>query len=183
MMDPHPSSLVAVLLLLLLAAAFTAHVLRSPVEQAGMAAVETATPAEPSLYRARLVTERQAIREAVSEHSLSPAPELSQNYERFLRLADCESGNWLDGGAAFEVGSARWGWAKPGAAVPPWGTTYHHGGLQFLPATWDWVAPMVGLDHIAYAYDASTDEQIQVAEKVLDLQGWGAWPVCSKKVR
>lgn len=97
-------------------------------------------------------------------------------------LAECESGNWIDGGRAFEAGSARWDWAKPGTELPPWGTTIHHGGLQFLPSTWDWVAPMVGLGHIDYAYNATREEQIQVAEKVLELQGWGAWPVCSRKL-
>lgn len=95
-------------------------------------------------------------------------------------LADCESGNWIDEEREFETGSARWYWARPGTEVPPWGTTIHHGGLQFHPDTWSWVAPMVGLGHIKYAYDATREEQILVAEKVLELQGWGAWPTCAK---
>lgn len=97
-------------------------------------------------------------------------------------LAECESGNWIDDGTSFETGSARWDWAKPGTEVPPWGTRIHHGGLQFRPSTWSWVAPMVGLGHIQYAYDATREEQIRVAEKVLELQGWNAWPVCSRKL-
>jgi hypothetical protein len=96
-------------------------------------------------------------------------------------LADCESGNWIDGGRSFQLGSARWDWAAPGSEVPPWGTTKHHGGLQFLPSTWDWVAPMVGVS-APYAYSASREEQIRVAEKTLELQGWGAWPVCARKL-
>jgi hypothetical protein len=178
MMNSGPSSLVAVLLLLLLVAALSSSILRVPVEPPEVAEVE------PSTYLARFVTERRVIRQAASEHHLPPppAPELSPNHERFLRLADCESGSWVDGGSSFEPGSARWDAAKPGAEVPPGGTTFHHGGLQFLPATWDWVAPMVGMGHLAHAYDASTEEQILVAERVLELQGWGAWPVCSKKV-
>lgn len=95
-------------------------------------------------------------------------------------LADCESGNWVDGGQSFEEGSARWQWAKPGVDVPSWGTTIHHGGLQFHPDTWNWVAPMVGLGHVAYAYDATPQEQIRVAEKVQELQGWKAWPTCAR---
>jgi hypothetical protein len=98
------------------------------------------------------------------------------------RLAECESGNWIDGGASFERGSSRWYWGMPGTDVPPWGTRQFHGGLQFHPDTWAWVAPMVGLGHIEYAYDATREEQILVAEKVQHLQGWGAWPVCSRKV-
>lgn len=97
-------------------------------------------------------------------------------------LADCESGNWIDGGSSFEENSVRWYWARPGTEVPPWGTRIHHGGLQFHPDTWNWVAPMVGLGHIKYAYDATREEQILVAEKVLELQGWGAWPTCAKKL-
>lgn len=95
------------------------------------------------------------------------------------RLADCESGNWVDGGASFEEGSARWYWARPGTEVPPWGTTIHHGGLQFHPGTWD----AFKLDgYPARAYDATREQQIAVAEIVLERQGWEAWPVCSRKI-
>ena len=50
------------------------------------------------------------------------------------------------------------------------------GGLQFTPSTWK-----------AYGGEgspknASKSEQIQVAEKVLDGQGWKAWPSCSKQL-
>ena len=100
--------------------------------------------------------------------------------EVWVRLAECESGDWLRGGEAFVPGSARWDWARPGTRVPPWGTTIHHGGLQFAPSTWSWVAPMVGLGHIGFAYDATPAEQVAVAERVLELQGWGAWPTCAR---
>lgn len=101
--------------------------------------------------------------------------------EPWATLAECESGNWINGGESFERGSARWAWggADP---IPPWGTAIHHGGLQHHPDTWDWVAPMVGLGHIARAYHATPQEQVQVAEKVLELQGPQAWPVCSVKI-
>ena len=100
--------------------------------------------------------------------------------EPWATLAECESGDWVDGGRSFVAGSARWDW--PAGGVPPWGTTIHHGGLQFHPSTWSWVAPMVGLGHIAYAYQATPTQQVQVARKVQELQGWQAWPVCSRKV-
>lgn len=99
----------------------------------------------------------------------------------WIRLAECESGNWLSGGG-FESGSARWQWGHPDVPLPPWGTTLHHGGLQFHPQTWSWVAPMVGLGHIEYAYEATPEQQVRVAEKVQELQGWGAWPRCSRLV-
>ena len=103
--------------------------------------------------------------------------------EHWIRLAECESGNWIDGGASFESGSARWDWAKPGTEVPPWGTRIHHGGLQHHPDTWDWVAGDLGLlEQYPHAYDAPAEIQVQVATEVQRRQGWGAWPVCSRKV-
>lgn len=120
--------------------------------------------------------------EEEEEVVLGPATVYVEGDTHWDRLAECESGNWVDGGASFERGSARWYWGMPGTEVPPWGTRLHHGGLQFHPDTWAWVAPMVGLGHIEYAYEATREEQILVAEKVQELQGWGAWPVCSRKV-
>lgn len=55
----------------------------------------------------------------------------------------------------------------------------HHGGLQFWPATWDAFRPDGFPDH---AYDATPSQQVVVAERVLDVQGWKAWPVCSRKL-
>lgn len=49
------------------------------------------------------------------------------------------------------------------------------GGLQFTPSTW---RAYGGKGNPA---GASRGEQIRVAERVLAGQGWGAWPVCSKK--
>lgn len=109
-----------------------------------------------------------------------PVPEVPEHWER---LAECESGNWINGGESFESGSARWDWAKPGTEVPPWGTRIHHGGLQHHPRTWDWVARDLGLlDQYPYAYDAPPHIQVEVATEVQHRQGWGAWPVCSVKV-
>lgn len=102
--------------------------------------------------------------------------------EPWATLADCESGDWIDGGRAFVAGSARWDWAAPGTTLPPWGTRIHHGGLQFHPATWDWVAPDVLEDPPAHAYDATPAEQVAVAIETQRRQGWEAWPVCSRKV-
>ncbi|MEK8171198.1 transglycosylase family protein [Streptomyces sp. M19] len=52
-----------------------------------------------------------------------------------------------------------------------------YGGLQFTNSTW---AAFGGTAYAARADQASKDQQIQVAEKVLAGQGKGAWPVCGK---
>jgi hypothetical protein len=31
-------------------------------------------------------------------------------------------------------------------------------------------------------HHASRAEQIRVAENLLDMQGWGAWPTCSRQL-
>jgi resuscitation-promoting factor RpfA len=70
------------------------------------------------------------------------------------RLANCESG-------------LRWHIAT--------GNGYF-GGLQFSDPTWDaYSAPRKA----NRADNARKRAQITTAEKVLDNQGWGAWPACS----
>jgi resuscitation-promoting factor RpfA len=54
----------------------------------------------------------------------------------------------------------------------------YHGGLQFSAGTW---SAFGGGEFAAKAHQASRAEQIVVAERVLAAQGWGAWPVCSRK--
>ncbi|MEV6274118.1 resuscitation-promoting factor Rpf1 domain-containing protein [Nocardia sp. NPDC051832] len=73
------------------------------------------------------------------------------------RLAQCEAGgNWgINTGNGF------------------------HGGLQFSPSTWN---AHGGKEYAPTAYQASREEQIAVAEKVLASQGWGAWPSCSSSL-
>jgi len=72
------------------------------------------------------------------------------------RVAQCESGgNWgINTGNGFS------------------------GGLQFTPSTW---RAFGGGAFAPNAYQASRAQQIAVAERVLAGQGWGAWPVCSRK--
>ena len=70
------------------------------------------------------------------------------------RLAQCEAGgNWhINTGNGF------------------------YGGLQFNPQTWQ---ANGGGEFAATADQASREQQIVVAERVLASQGWGAWPACS----
>jgi len=72
------------------------------------------------------------------------------------RVAQCESGgNWgINTGNGFQ------------------------GGLQFTQSTWRGFG---GTQFASSANNASREEQIVVAEKVLAGQGWNAWPVCSHK--
>jgi nucleoid-associated protein YgaU len=51
----------------------------------------------------------------------------------------------------------------------------YYGGLQFSASTW---AAYGGTQYAATADQASKDQQIEIAEKVLAGQGKGAWPVC-----
>lgn len=89
----------------------------------------------------------------------------------WLQLADCESGEW-DAEAIPKPGSARWGYGTERS-------TRFEGGLHFAPQTWD---AYRGPSMPAHAGEASPVAQIVVAERVLDDQGWQAWPVCSRKV-
>jgi LysM repeat protein len=51
----------------------------------------------------------------------------------------------------------------------------YYGGLQFTQSTWK------AYGGTGSAQSASRDQQIAVAERVLQGQGIGAWPVCGKK--
>lgn len=54
----------------------------------------------------------------------------------------------------------------------------YYGGLQFLPSTW---AAFGGHEFASNAHLATREQQILVAERTLAAQGWGAWPVCSRR--
>ncbi|MFI8365095.1 transglycosylase family protein [Streptomyces sp. NPDC085612] len=53
----------------------------------------------------------------------------------------------------------------------------YYGGLQFSPSTW---SSFGGKSYAPQANQASKAQQIAVAEKVLKVQGKGAWPSCGK---
>ncbi len=88
------------------------------------------------------------------------------------RLADCESGDWHNGQPL--PGTRRW----------DYGLTFSHGdifegGVNFHPRTWDQYRDD---DMPGHAGQATRAQQIAVSELVLRDQGWGAWPVCSRKL-
>ncbi|CAN5352405.1 transglycosylase family protein [soil metagenome] len=70
------------------------------------------------------------------------------------QLAECESGgNW-----AINTGNG------------------YYGGLQFSLGSWQ------AAGGSGYPHEASREEQIRVAENLLDMQGWGAWPSCASQL-
>ncbi|WP_271632195.1 LysM peptidoglycan-binding domain-containing protein [Solicola gregarius] len=70
------------------------------------------------------------------------------------RLAQCESG----GDWSINTGNG------------------YYGGVQFSSSTW---SAFGGGQYAERADLATRAQQIAIAEKVLDGQGWGAWPACS----
>ncbi|MBB2772869.1 UNVERIFIED_ORG: uncharacterized protein YabE (DUF348 family) [Mycolicibacterium obuense] len=91
--------------------------------------------------------------------------------------------------------------AKPGTTVPPvhdnatwdalafcessgnWAINTgngFYGGVQFTQSTWE---SFGGLRYAPRADLATREEQIAIAELTQAGQGWGAWPVCSRRVR
>ncbi|MFF9409374.1 transglycosylase family protein [Streptomyces anandii] len=52
----------------------------------------------------------------------------------------------------------------------------YYGGLQFAASTW---RAYGGTAYASRADQASRSQQIAVATRVQQAQGWGAWPVCS----
>ncbi|BBA96484.1 putative peptidoglycan-binding protein [Actinacidiphila reveromycinica] len=55
----------------------------------------------------------------------------------------------------------------------------YYGGLQFWQPTWEMFG---GLKYARRPDLASPQHQIDIAEAVLRVQGWNAWPVCSRRI-
>lgn len=113
----------------------------------------------PGKHRKPSYTRRNAARLAVagaviaSPIAIAAPANASPNWDA---LAQCESsGNW----------SANTG-------------NGFSGGLQFTPSTWKAYG---GGQYSANAKDATREQQIAVAERVLQDQGEKAWPECSSK--
>ncbi|HEY8525224.1 MAG TPA: transglycosylase family protein [Acidimicrobiales bacterium] len=93
--------------------------------------------------------------EPAPEPEPAPAPTASSGGGTVWdRLAQCESGgNW-----SINTGNG------------------YYGGLQFSQESWNAAG---GSGNPA---NASREEQIRVAENLLNMQGWGAWPACSAQL-
>ncbi len=55
----------------------------------------------------------------------------------------------------------------------------YYGGLQFSQSSWEFVG---GTRYAPRADLASRGEQIAAANRLLSIQGWGAWPACTAKL-
>jgi len=91
---------------------------------------------------------------ATQTHAPASALESQRTWNR---LAQCESGQDWD----INTGNG------------------YYGGLQISPRTWaahrgHWIASRPD--------KASKAGQIKVAERILNSQGWGAWPSCSRRI-
>lgn len=107
---------------------------------------------------ARRTVARTALAGAVVGSPLAlAAPAHAASDATWDRLAQCES-------------SGRWNINT--------GNGYS-GGLQFHPRTW---LAFGGGQFAPIAAQATREEQIVVAERVLAVQGWRAWPACSRKL-
>ncbi len=103
--------------------------------------------------RGRRVAAASALTAAVAV-PLIGAPAQAASGDTWNQLAQCESGgNW-----SINTGNG------------------YYGGLQFSPSTWTGFGGGVYASSAQYA---TREQQIAIAEKVLNGQGWGAWPACS----
>lgn len=86
--------------------------------------------------------------------TVPPPPQPIEHYDIWVRLAQCESGgNW-----SINTGNG------------------YYGGLQFALSSWRAVGGS------GYPHQHGADEQMLRAEALLDVQGWGAWPACARKL-
>jgi resuscitation-promoting factor RpfA len=110
--------------------------------------------------RSRLAAQRVAIvgtATALPLAALLPTSAEAASLSTWNRLAECESGgNW-----SINTGNG------------------YYGGLQFAAGTW---RAFGGTKYASRADLATKAQQILIAEKVLRVQGWGAWPACSRKL-
>jgi hypothetical protein len=119
--------------------------------------------------RVTLLDGEETDRELLTEElAVAPEPRVERVGTREVRrpevwdaLARCESGG-------------RWDVVRH---VSP--SLSYFGGLQFHPRTWAAFRPD-GFPELAS--EASREQQIEVAERVLARQGWRAWPACSRRL-
>ncbi|MGA5463722.1 transglycosylase family protein [Mycobacterium sp. NPDC050041] len=144
----------------------TMNISRRVVEDRGRAGTQNVT------YAVSTVNGREIGRRLVAHDVVTPAraqvqrvgakpgtqvPRVS-NSAAWDALASCESsGNW-----AINTGNG------------------FYGGVQFTQSTWEGHG---GLRYAPRADLATREEQIAIAEVTRAKQGWGAWPVCSTRVR
>ncbi len=110
--------------------------------------------AEIDAEEQRRLEEEQALLEQQRLEEERVAQQQAERNQVWDRLAQCEAGgNW-----SINTGNG------------------YYGGLQFSLGSWQAVGGT------GYPHQNSRAEQILRAEKLLAIQGWGAWPACSLKL-
>ena len=89
------------------------------------------------------------------EPATPPGPDTRFPIATWDALADCESGGRWD----INTGNG------------------YYGGLQFSLSSWRAVGGQ------GYPHQATKTEQIERADQLQAMQGWGAWPACSRQAR
>lgn len=113
-----------------------------------------APPAAEQSTSGETAAPQQSTPQPASAPATEPQVNTSAPAGVWQQLAQCESGgNWQ---------------ANTGNG--------YFGGLQFTLSSWRWVGGT------GYPHHASRGEQIRRAERLLERQGWSAWPSCSRKV-
>jgi hypothetical protein len=143
-------------LLVLLAAAAVAHADEVPIPEQTILAATEADLDPVDVQGAANSTGVDARTYLIGTGELQPPPPPATVFTVWDRVAQCES-------------NGRWNI-----------DAYHDGGLQFHPGTWSRYKPA---GYPAFAYQASREQQINVAERVLRVEGWDAWPTCSRILR
>ena len=117
----------------------------------------TAGTASGASRRARAVSAGAFAAGAVAcTGSLVPAAAVAAPDHVWDEVAECESsGDW-----SINTGNG------------------YHGGLQFSPSTWEQFG---GRRYASRAELATREQQIAIAERTLQGQGAGAWPVCGRR--
>lgn len=131
--------------------------IRIPGENEDLATRSVADPApapEPEPTPAPVQQPEPAPAPAPQPDPAPAASSTAANAGVWDRLAECESnGNWsINTGNGF------------------------YGGLQFTLQSWRAVGGS------GYPHQASKSEQINRAEQLRNIQGWGAWPACAKQL-
>ena len=132
----------------------------TPVESIGQDRTIDAQVALADLdaYLTSITTTTTVPRSAAAPRAVPAAP--TPSGDRWDQLAQCETGgNW-----AANTGNG------------------FGGGLQFMHgngySTW---RSFGGTEYATHPWEATREEQIVVAERVLASSGWGAWPGCSRR--
>lgn len=115
---------------------------------------------------AKAPTMRPSRQVPAERQSSSPSSVTSSRRAMWLRLGDCEAPDRL------------WRYGAPGVGGDP-GYEQFEGFANFLNSTW---LAHGGGRFARHAYDATPDQQIEVAEETLRVEGVGAWPRCGPRV-